>query len=144
MLFSFSAYFYTNLQCFQYQHTNSEIYFYFSHIDANFFDILFFQILPIELVRLVMRELAKFHASSQGVDWLKLMPEYFEQDISLEVGGGQAFKGFIRGGIVNSVIPIMEHIDQNNLKYTDFLRKFDENVMPVLLKLFKSNSRYES
>jgi hypothetical protein len=91
-----------------------------------------------------MRELAKFHASSQGVDWLKLMPEYFEEDISLEVGGGQAFKGFIRGGIINSVIPIMEHIDQNNLKYTDFLRKFDENVMPVLLTLFKSNSRYES
>lgn len=92
-----------------------------------------------------MRELAKFHAASQGVDWLKLMPDQFEQDIAIEVGGGQAFKSFVKGGLMNFAIPIMEHIHKNNLsyikKYTDWLRKFDENVVPLLIKLFKSSPR---
>lgn len=92
-----------------------------------------------------MRELAKFHASSQGIDWLELMPDFLAKDIAFEVGGGQAFKNIISGGMLNCVIPIMEHIHKKNLnfikKYTDWLRKFDENVVPVLFKLVKPNSR---
>jgi hypothetical protein len=94
---------------------------------------------------MVIRELAKFHASSQGIDWLGLMPECFEKDIALEVGGGQAYKTFIGGGLMNYAIPIMEHIHKNNSnyikKYTDWLKKFDENVGPVFMKFFKPSSR---
>jgi hypothetical protein len=94
---------------------------------------------------MVMRELAKYHASSQGIDWLDLMPDYFEKDIALEVGGGQTYKKYIGGGLMNFVIPIMEHIHKNNLnhikKYTDWLRNFDGNVMPAFMKFFKPSSR---
>ncbi|XP_059487275.1 uncharacterized protein LOC132203484 [Neocloeon triangulifer] len=104
------------------------------------------QVLTLSHVRMVIRELAKFHASSQGTDWLKEMPELFERDVLLEGDGGKTFRQMVSGTIICTVVPLMKHIYKDDLdrikKYTDWLEDLQGNVFPCLVKSCKADPRY--
>ncbi|CAB3359725.1 Hypothetical predicted protein [Cloeon dipterum] len=96
--------------------------------------------------RMVMRELAKFHAASQGFDWLNLLPGCFEKDMRLEIEGSDAFQNMIGGSLRNSIVPIMQHMYKDDLlyikKYTDWIANLEDEVWPFLVKSWKANPRY--
>ncbi|XP_065334694.1 uncharacterized protein LOC135935971 [Cloeon dipterum] len=106
------------------------------------------QLLTFGQARMAIRELAKLHASSQGTDWLKIMPEFFEKDILLEVDDGKSCKQMVCNSIRGSVIPILEHIYRDETskiqKYVDWIRDFEGNVFPFILKVNKANPRYQN
>ncbi|XP_065335853.1 uncharacterized protein LOC135936813 isoform X2 [Cloeon dipterum] len=110
------------------------------------FDDLKHQILTLPQTRMVFRELAKFHAASQGTDWLKILPQYFEEDILFEVDGGKLIKQLVSNSILNCLLPIMKHIyraDPSKIqKYVDWMSDLEGNVFPVLIKANKPNLRY--
>ncbi|XP_065335852.1 uncharacterized protein LOC135936813 isoform X1 [Cloeon dipterum] len=104
------------------------------------------QILNLSQTRMILRELAKFHASSVGTDWLKIVPEMFEQDVVYEANGGLWWKQMIKVSTLNSVIPILEHIYRSDLpkiqKYIDWIGDFEGNVYPLLIAANKKNPKY--
>ncbi|XP_059481976.1 uncharacterized protein LOC132200497 [Neocloeon triangulifer] len=104
------------------------------------------QVMTLAQAKMVMRELAKFHASSQGFDWLKVAPECFLKDIRLEIEGTTAYQNMVGGSLLNSIVPIMECMYKNDpkciKKYTDWLNDLEGNVWPFLVKFYKANPRY--
>lgn len=107
----------------------------FETLTKTFSDIGRKGALTYPIARMIVRKMAKYHASSLGQDWKNIMPAgYFEPDPMLEGPSSEQFKMFINISVQNMIIPIMKKIYLDTPSINDYIAfmsspQFFDNIL---------------